>query len=108
MPTLLESEIEAAAVRRAKAAGWLALKNGGQGNARGWPDRLFMRLGPLYAWVEFKRPGQKPTELQARRIRELEQIGANVRVCFSADEAMEFLAECQRPGRNYYPGAEDL
>ena len=105
---LLESEIEAEAVKRARRDGWLALKNGGQGNARGWPDRLFMRKPQLYVWIEFKRPGGKPTELQRKRIAELEGIGANVRVCYSADAALEFLDECQRPGRNYYPGAEDL
>lgn len=105
---LLESEIEAEAVKRAKKDGWLALKNGGQGNMRGWPDRLFMHDGPIYAWVEFKRPGGKTTALQEKRIAELLGIGASVRVCFSADEAMGFLNECRWRSHNYYPGAEDL
>jgi len=105
---LLESDIEAEAVKRAKRAGWLALKNGGQGNMRGWPDRLFMHAVELYVWIEFKRPGGKTTALQEKRIAELREIGANVRVCFSADAAMAFLEECLRRRHNYYPGAEDL
>jgi len=104
----LESAIEAEAVRRARKAGWLAIKNGGQGNARGWPDRLFVFFGSLHAWIEFKRPGGKLTPLQEGKIALLRARKCHVAVCFSAEEAMDFLTALARPGANYYPGAEGL
>jgi hypothetical protein len=104
----LESAIEAAACRRARAAGWAAIKQGGPGNARGWPDRLFINEDALHVWIEFKRPGGKLTPLQEGKIADLQRRNCHVRVCFSADEAMDFLNEVSRPGSNFYPGAEGL
>jgi hypothetical protein len=104
----LESAIEAEAVRRARRDGWLAIKQGGAmtGNKRGWPDRLFIRLG-VYIFVEFKRPGNSLTLIQEKRHAELREQLCAVYVCWSADECDEYLRR-ERPGSNYFPGCEDL
>jgi hypothetical protein len=104
----LESAIEAEAVRRARRDDWLAIKQGGAmtGNKRGWPDRLFVRLG-VYVFVEFKRPGNNLTPTQEKRHEELREQMCLVYTCWSADECMAYLGQA-RNGRNYFPGCEDL
>lgn len=103
----LESVIEAAAVKRARRDGWLAIKQGGQGNGSGWPDRLFVSPAGVHVWIEFKRLHGKLTALQKGKIADLTARGCFVYVCYSADEAAVRLAQ-HRPGSNFYPGAEDL
>jgi hypothetical protein len=62
MPERLESEIESKVVDYAKSKGCMERKMNGPGY-RGWPDRLFMYNGKV-VWVEFKRLGEEPTNLQ--------------------------------------------
>ncbi len=83
---MLEKAIEAAAVKKAKARGWSHKKIG----TNGYPDRLFWQRR-VYCWVEMKRPGEKPTVLQAKRITELKTEGERVTIAHSADECMDFL-----------------
>lgn len=80
-----ESAIEGKGVAYAKTRGWLARKMNGLG-FRDWPDRLFIprvnRHGKLLRfWVEFKRPGQLPTEAQSRMADDLVQRGETVYMC---------------------------
>lgn len=91
-----ERDIEASAVRWARAHGWLALKIGSQG----WPDRLFVRQGhnprfgrTVYIWVEFKRPGEKLAQLQQVRRQTLEAQGCEYAVVHSTEELQEVLGE---------------
>jgi len=58
----LESEVEAEVVKYAKSKGCMERKMNGTGY-RGWPDRLFLYNGRTL-WVEFKKLGEKPTNLQ--------------------------------------------
>ena len=62
MSERIESEVESKVVDYAKSRGCMERKMNGPGY-RGWPDRLFMYNG-LTVWVEFKRLGEKPTNLQ--------------------------------------------
>jgi hypothetical protein len=64
--------------------------HGGAYTLAGIPDVLFLRDGRAY-FVEFKRPGEKPTKLQEHRMRELEVIGCPTAVCTSAGQVREFL-----------------
>lgn len=45
------------------------------GVRQGTPDDLFLFPGGVCCWVEFKRPGKVPTELQAHRIQKLREYG---------------------------------
>lgn len=103
----LESKIEAKAVKEARKGGWLAFKMGGLANSRGLPDRLFTKRG-LYIWIEFKRPGERPTAKQLIRHKQLRDNGAIVYVCDRWIEAIELLGRAETSGQNWYPGAEDL
>jgi len=58
----LESEVEATVVAYAKSKGCMERKMNGPGY-RGWPDRLFMYNGKTI-WIEFKRLGERPDNLQ--------------------------------------------
>ena len=60
-----------------------------QGN-RGYPDRLF--LLPLRpAWIEFKRPGEKPTPLQYYRLWAMDQLGYDVTWTDNENDAFEWI-----------------
>lgn len=76
---------------QAKALGWLPLKQHGSAfSLAGIPDVLAIRGGRA-AWLEVKRPGQKPTEIQIVRHQQLRDVGCPVAVVRSADEAKAFL-----------------
>ena len=64
-----ESQIERPVCRFARDHGILVLKLAGPG-LRGQPDRLFLKDGKS-AFVEFKRPGQRPTPLQMKWLEDL-------------------------------------
>lgn len=78
----LEKEIEKKVVKWAKDNRWLAIKYTPIG-ARGWPDRIFISPAGVHVWVEFKRPGNTPTELQVYRMKEL--TDNNCKVMWSDD-----------------------
>jgi VRR-NUC domain. len=83
----LESAIERSFVKRCP---FPSLKISGAG--RGIPDRLVLLPGrPLF--IEFKRPGGKPTPLQLHVHEKLRKLGYAVEVHDDADEA---LRSCTR------------
>ncbi len=84
-----ESQIEQTAVKKAREAGWLALKFQSPGNT-GVPDRLFIKEGRT-VFIEFKKDGGRLTELQKAQIRRLRSFGAEVYICYTVDEAMRCL-----------------
>jgi hypothetical protein len=107
----LESTITAAIKKRARAAGWWVEKrHGGPFSLAGMPDLQFHKPLPptlsgrshaaVTVYIEVKRPGERPTALQTRRILELRQYGCWATWVTSADEAMAFLDAvdpCIRP-----------
>jgi len=42
----------------------------------GWPDIVGVLPGGRSLWIEVKRPGEKPTELQKYRLKRLKKAGA--------------------------------
>lgn len=54
-----------------------------QGAASGWPDYFFLLPGGKTLWIEFKRPGGKPTALQAYRMAALHALGFR---CYVIDD----------------------
>lgn len=51
----------------------------------GLPDVFYLEAGTLYA-IEVKRPGERPTPIQERRILELRKSGAVAIVACSVDD----------------------
>lgn len=70
---MLESEIKRKCTRQLEDWGWLVVHII-QSSKNGWPDTQIYRSGHMYH-LEFKRPGQQPRELQAYRIRKLQEKG---------------------------------
>jgi hypothetical protein len=93
MPQLkqLESDVEAKVVKYAKSRGCLERKMNGPGY-RGWPDRLFGYNGKII-WVEFKRPGKEPTNLQDYVHDRLERHGFDVKWVDSVADGKNLIDE---------------
>lgn len=53
----------------------------------GWPDRLLVLPRNYVVWVEFKSTGKKPTEIQQYRHKTLEDLGHEVFIIASREEA---------------------
>jgi len=83
-----ESSIVAAIVRVAKQRGYWVMKiHGGPYQLAGVPDLLCLKDGRAM-FLEVKQPGKKATEIQARRMNEIEtQGGAACHVVTSKEEA---------------------
>lgn len=87
-----EASIVAAIVRVAKQAGWWVMKiHGGPYQLSGVPDLLCIKEGRA-VFLEVKQPGKKPTEIQRRRMNEIETEGGAVcHVVTSKEEATACL-----------------
>ena len=72
-----EREIERKLVEAVRKTGGLALKFVSPGWS-GAPDRIVLLPGGKAGFVEVKAPGKKPRPLQARRKKQLEQMGFKV------------------------------
>lgn len=82
----LEKEIEAAAVKYAESLGCKALKLIDRGR-KGFPDRsIFVPGGKLFL-VEFKRPKEKPTQVQLEYHATLKKLGFSV---YLVDSIVDF------------------
>ncbi len=65
-------------------------KMNGEGN-RSWPDRMILGSQGFTAFIEFKRPGEKPTELQSEMLQELGQLGFPASWFDDATRAFDWL-----------------
>ncbi len=72
----LEDDLEDAAIKLAKRAGWLTRKFRHAGR-RSAPDRWFAKGGCIF-WIEFKRQLCEPTKLQWDEINEMRAAGLDV------------------------------
>ncbi|MEM8575549.1 MAG: VRR-NUC domain-containing protein [Pseudomonadota bacterium] len=90
MPVPLESAVEKKVCVFARNAGWLVHPKA-DANNRGWPDRTFSKPGVLM-FVEFKRPGGKPTLLQLHRHEELRKRGYTVHVIDNVEDGRALFA----------------
>lgn len=90
----LERDLESACDRLAKRKGAFVRKYKGPGR-RSHPDKLYALNGPW--WVEFKRSGEVPTELQWLEICAMHKAGLEVYWTDSYEEFEEILAAHERP-----------
>ena len=93
-----EIAIENPVVARAERAGYYVRKVSWVGR-RSAPDRVFSRRDRGTVWIEFKRPGEVPTRLQAEEHVKMRAAGMEVHVCDSIDDAMRILW-LRDPGSN--------
>lgn len=78
--------IERPATKRARAAGWIAIKIGFEG----WPDHLYIK-GGRYVWIEYKTPWGVEAPLQRNKIRKLTEAGCEAYFVDSVERACEIL-----------------
>lgn len=101
---MLERHIERGVVKPAEQAGFFVRKAQWAGR-KSAPDRVFARKDRGTVWIEFKRPGEKPTLLQAREHERMQAAGMEVHVCDNVNEALRILGIF---GRNGGPPLDDL
>lgn len=82
-----EASIERAVCRKAFKLGVINKKMNGPG-ARSWPDRLFLWRGKGVLFIEFKKPGEVATPLQASNHYMLRDLGFQVEVHDNVDQAL--------------------
>ena len=71
-----EASLEAYLIRKVCDLGGKCMKLVSPGSA-GMPDRLIILPGGVVAFVELKRLGEEPSDLQAKRIADLHKLNAN-------------------------------
>ena len=84
---MLESKIQSQITAKAKAKGWMVVKLI-QTSVNGVPDLMLLKDG-ITRFIEVKRPGNKPTELQKHIHNKLIQQGFLVEVI---DNVNDFIA----------------
>lgn len=84
-----ESALEKRITEYAEASGWWALKIM-RASKRAVMDRVFINQG-FHLWAEIKRPGEKPTEQQKLRAKEMRGFGATCVVWDNFEDAKKDL-----------------
>lgn len=87
-----ESSIEKAFLRELKKLGLRSRKMNGNG-FRAWPDRMILIPGGSPVFIEFKRPGEKPTELQLENHKMLTELNYPVYWTDSSQEAIDQITK---------------
>ena len=82
----LESKIQSRIIGKLRECGYFVTKLSVTSTA-GIPDLLAIKEGRAY-FIEVKRDGNKPSELQLYRIKELQSYGAVVIVAYSLDDIL--------------------
>jgi hypothetical protein len=59
----------------------------------GWPDKMYPMPRGRMIFIEFKRPGEAPTELQWYVITMLRDRGFPVVICYTKEAAVEFIKQ---------------
>lgn len=86
---MLEKTIEAALVARVKSLGGMCEKFTSPGR-RSVPDRIVTLPGGRIVFVECKAPGKRPTDLQERDHARRRELGCEVSVIDSVEDARAF------------------
>lgn len=87
---MLERSIEDRFVKLVVDDGFEVIKGSGK---VGWPDReVFLNNGHMF-FIEFKRPGKKPTKIQRFRIATLKRLGHHAFWTDSYEEAVKIYEE---------------
>jgi hypothetical protein len=85
---MLESYIER---RTCDLALELGVDNTKLQKATGYPDRIFWIPGGKPLLIEFKRPGEPPSEIQDYVIDLLRKLGYQVEVCDNVNDAIKLI-----------------
>lgn len=85
-----ESQVEAKIVAYARSKGCLVYKFSSPAR-RGVPDRIIIAPGGKVLFLEIKRPGKHPTELQLREMRLLREQGCRAEWTDSAQDGYHFV-----------------
>jgi hypothetical protein len=88
--SVLEKDVEGKAGDHAEDIGYISLKINVVAQ-RGWPDHLYVNRHGHHVWIEFKKPGEKPSKLQYYRLKQLVQQGAEAHWTDNYDEAKRIL-----------------
>lgn len=91
-----ESAIQSNVVNLARGLGIKARK---LGFGEGWPDYMFLWNGQIL-FIEFKKPGEKPTALQVHVQNELRDLGFQVEVVDDLGRGYQLM-------RNWYDRNSD-
>lgn len=94
---MLESELKKRCSKQLEQWGWMVIHII-QSNCNGIPDTLILRNQRAY-FIEFKRPGQAPRELQKYRIRKLQEKGFKTFVVTTLKD-IEVLKDEEKPSTN--------
>ena len=89
---MLEKEIESKLVREARKRGCIPVKLL-SASYNGLPDRVIFAPDERVAFVELKRPGQRPKPLQIHRHKQLRALGYRVYVVDDKDQIGGMLDE---------------
>ena len=89
---VLEAAIEGAVERWAKTNKIMTRKMNGQGN-RSWPDRMYIFPDGKIAFIEFKAPRKKLTELQAIMLDKLHARHVDAEMFDDKRAAISWLAQ---------------
>lgn len=94
---MLEKEIERRMCEMIRKRGGLTYKFTSPGNV-GVPDRLVITPTGVVWFVELKTETGRLANIQKWQIRELEKHGANVRVVYGLQGAIDFVNEVMSSG----------
>lgn len=87
-----ESKIENRLKKEIELIGGKALKFVSPGMS-GVPDRIILLPHGRIVFIELKAPGKKPRPIQIKRIKELKDLGFDVRVIDSINGIKDFIEE---------------
>jgi len=87
---LKEKDIQGPSVKHARSKGWWARKFSAAPGNTSVPDYIFAKEGHVF-FVEFKRPGGKPTELQQKEHARMRAVRLWVYVIDDVDKFKELL-----------------
>ncbi len=90
-----ESKIENRLKKEIELIGGKALKFVSPGMS-GVPDRIVLLPHGRIVFIELKAPGKKPRPIQIKRIKELKDLGFDVRVIDSIDGVKNFINDIER------------
>jgi len=89
---LLEKEIERKLVKQTKACNGMCLKFTSP-SLTGVPDRIVLLPRGKMGFVEVKRPGERPSPIQVKRIEQLRELGFKVFVLDNKNDIKKILDE---------------
>lgn len=92
---MIEQDVESRLVKKVKKLGGIAYKFESSGN-NGVPDRIVVLPGNRIYFIEVKNKGKKPRKLQVFKMKELANMGCNVRCLDTFEKVDSFIEEVSK------------